>query len=83
MDGGAFTPPELTQSLIQPLPSVVTAPEKSVKPSKLSKPGLEEDDTLCLVQGVAESIQFGQSYKSIGFDKERAIVNRAFADRSE
>ena len=47
------------------------------------KPQLEEDDTSCLVQGVADTMRLGQSYKSIGFEKEHAIVNRALSDRGE
>ena len=43
----------------------------------------EEDDTGCLVEGVAETMRLGQSYKSIGFDRERAIVHRDLADRGE
>lgn len=33
------------------------------------------------MQGVADTMRLGQSYKSIGFVKERATINRALADR--
>jgi hypothetical protein len=80
MDGEAFIPPDLDPQMVQPPIRVATTAKKVVKPSK---PSPEEDDTGCLVQGVAETMRLGQSYKSIGFDKERAIVNRALADRRE
>jgi hypothetical protein len=80
VDADAFTPPEVAPSLIQ-LPSLVaTTAEEVATPSM---PSLEEDDTFCLVQGVADTMRIGQSYKSIGFEKERAIVGRALADRSK
>lgn len=42
-----------------------------------------EDDTSCLVEGMVETMRLGQSYCSIGFMKECAIVNRGVAERSE
>ena len=70
LDVAAFIPPELEPTLViqqsQPAPSTHM---------------LEEDDTNCLVQGVADSLRLGQSYQSIGFGREHAILNRALSAR--
>lgn len=47
-------------------------------------PSQEEDnDDSCLVHVMAQTMRLGQSYKSIGFDKECAIINKDLAARSE
>jgi len=76
----SFIPPDLDPSLVQPPLPATTAIPTAVK---ASKPSPEGDDISCLVEGVADTMRLGQSYRSIGFDKERAIVNKALAERGE
>jgi len=72
----SFIPPDLDPSLVQPPLPATTAMETAVK---VLKPRPEGDDISCLVEGVADTMRLGQSYRSIGFDKERATVNKALA----
>ena len=74
LDNTAFTPPKPAELLAL---AAITAEDLARPPL----PSPEEDD--CLAQDVANSMRLGQSYKSIGFEKERAIVNQALVDRSE
>lgn len=85
--------------MVQPPPLVTTRVRKAARPSKsgvvepvavatrvkgvATAPIREEEDDSCLVRVVAQTMRLGQSYKSIGFDKERAIINKALAARSE
>ena len=80
MDSLAFIPPDLEPSLFHHTSPVVPRVRLVVKPPQ---PTVEEDDTSCLVEGVAETMRLGQSYRSIGFEAERAIVGRALAERSK
>ena len=71
MDPHPFIPPDLDASLIQPLPLVDTT---------IGSPGQAEDEDICLVEDVAGTLRPGQSYRSIGFDGEHAIIHKALAD---
>ena len=68
-----------------PEPAQLPLPAKArvKKMAKHSKPSVEEDDTASLVQAMAETMRLGRSYRSIGFDKECAIVNCALAERGK
>lgn len=74
MDLHPFIPPDLDASIVQPLPRVDTT---------IGSPGQVADEDICLVEDVADTLRLGQSYRSIGFDGERAIVHKALADRSK
>ena len=77
------TPKKVVKPLRSGLKKAVKPSKPSVERVKSQMPGPEEDDTGCLVHGVAETLRLGQSYRSIGFNKERAITNQALAARRE